>query len=114
MRLDITEILATIKKGIKYIWKGRFMSEFIHIDRYFLHVFYAIFLIWLTLLIDIRIEECQTRIEKNNEILADYKIYHAQKKVQLIKMNRVSTIDNLLRQMGSDVTYPQTPAEIVK
>ena len=51
--------------------------------------------------------------EKNKETLTDLKIYHAQKTVELARLGRLTTVEGLLEQNGSDVTLPDKPADII-
>ena len=51
--------------------------------------------------------------ESNKEILENYKIYHAQKTYQFVKMGRISTVEDMLEQGGSKLTAPAKPAETI-
>ena len=46
-------------------------------------------------------------------IFLNYKIYHAQKTYQFVKMGRISTVEDMLEQGGSKLTAPAKPAETI-
>ncbi len=91
------------------ILKGEFLLR-IHVDRYFIHILYTFLLLWLTILIDMRVEKTMVKVEENKSVLTDLKIYHAQKTVQLVSIKRISTIKDMLEKDGSKVTFPEKPA----
>jgi hypothetical protein len=39
------------------------------------------------------------------------KIYHAQKTVEVVSLDRISTVEDLLQKSGSDVELPVRPAD---
>ena len=66
--------------------------------------------IWLSL----KIEKTLTRVEENRKALQDIEIYHAQKTVELAGMGRMSKIEDMLRDKGSELTIPNKPADRIK
>lgn len=47
---------------------------------------------------------------KNKEILNELKIYHTEKTVQIVSMDRITTINRMLEDKGSQVSFPEKPA----
>ena len=79
-----------------------------------MHILYTFFLIWMMIWTSIKIEGTLAKVEKNNEILNDMKIYHAQKTVQMVSLNRITVVDKLLKENGSEVTLPIKPADRIE
>ena len=79
-------------------------------DKLFLHIAYTFALFWLIILADILMENTFSKVEKNRETLTTLKIRHSEKVVEMVSLNRISTISRLLEEKGSDVAIPQKPA----
>ena len=106
-------IWAEIRSNLSSIVHGEFLLK-IGCDKYFMHILYTFFLIWMMIWTSIKIENTLAKVEKNNEILNDMKIYHAQKTVQMISLNRITVVDKLLKENGSEVTLPIKPADRIE
>ena len=65
-------------------------------------------------LMRLQIEKTLTKVEENQKRLDDMEIYHAQKVVELVGLNRLTTVRNLLHEKGSQVDIPQQPAVTIK
>lgn len=95
------------------ILKGEFLLR-IHIDKYFIHILYTFLLIWFTILLDMRVEKTMVKVEDSKKELSDLKIYHAQKTVQLVSIDRISTVQEMLQKDGSKVAFPEKPASRIE
>lgn len=102
-----------LKNAPGAILKGEFMLR-MRVDKYFLHILYTFFLLWMTILTDMAVEKTMVKVETNKEILSDLKIYHAQKTVQLVSLNRISKIGDMLKAEGSDLAFPEKPASKIE
>lgn len=91
------------------ILRGELMMR-LHLDRYFPHIIWTFFLIWMLIWTGYRAEGTMSRVETSKKELSDMKIYHAQKTVQLVSIGRISTLEQLLEDLGSDVKMPEQPA----
>lgn len=96
--------------SVKAILQGEFLVR-TRCDKFFLHIIYTFFLFWSMIWISMKVENTLVAVEKNKKTLNDMKIYHAQKTVQLVSLNRISVVNSLLQEKGSDVTLPQKPAD---
>ena len=83
-------------------------------DRYFAHIIWTFLLFWGAILSSMMVQKTLVQVEKNKEVLSDMKIYHAQKTVQIARLGRITTVEHLLEENGSDVTLPEKPADILK
>ena len=68
----------------------------------------------INIFLNYKIEQTMVKVERNKVILEEYKIYHAQKTYEFVKLGRMSTVQKMLEEGGSEVTAPVKPAEIIK
>ena len=119
------DMAATGKKSVlktagEFIWNSIgaiFRGEFLirlRFDRYFMHIIYLFFLAVLIIWIKLEIEQTMATMEDNKEILEDYKIYHAQKTCELVSIDRLSTVQEMLKNAGSQLTIPDKPADKIR
>ena len=54
------------------------------------------------------------QVEKNKKELESLKIYHAQKTCEYVGLDRISTVEEMLKNTGSNVKAPGKPADIIK
>lgn len=109
----LTDIGLWLKNACRAIFKGEFLLR-INVSKYFIHIIYTFFLFWISIFLSLKIEKTMTRVEENRKVLEDMEIYHAQKTVELVKMGRISTIEQMLQDNGSEVAMPLKPAERIK
>ena len=95
------------------IARGEFLMR-LRVERFFPHIVYLFFLVWMLIWIGIKSESTQLQVEKKKAELQDMKIYHAQKTVQMMSLNRMSKIEDILREKGSKVALPEKPADKLK
>jgi len=95
--------------SIKAMWNGTFLMQ-IRVDRFFMHIFYTFLLFWLAILVGMMVDKTMVKVEKNKDTLNDLKIYHAQKTVQVERLNSISKIVTLLGEKGSVLEIPEQPA----
>ena len=111
--MTIKGILGKIWEVLKAIRDAKFLMR-LRIDKYFHHVIYTFFLVWMMIWMGIKIQDTLVKVEKNEERLNDLKIYYSQKTVELSSIRRISVIEDLLRKQGSEVTFPEQPATVIK
>ena len=84
------------------------------VDRLFPYILYAFVLGWLSIWMSYRMEQTMIIVERNRKELESLKIYHAQKTCEYVGLDRISTIEEMLRNAGSEVKAPEKPADIIK
>lgn len=109
----MTNFLKSSKNIIQAMIKGELLLR-MNFDRFIIHIAYIFILIWSLIYCSLKIDQTLFRLEGNRRQLEDLKIYHAQKTSELASYNRLSTIDELLKTAGSDVTIPKKPADRIK
>ena len=102
-----------IKDSISAIFQGEFLMR-LKFDRYFIHIIYLFFLAVVCIWMKLRIEQTMVRLEDTKQMLEDYRIYHAQKTCELVKLDRLSTVQDMLEKSGSVLTIPDKPADRIK
>ena len=95
------------------IIRGEFLMR-LRVEKYFPHILYLFLLVWLLIWIDIKSEGTQLQVERSKAELSEIKIYHAQKTVQMMSLNRMSKLEDLLGSKGSEVGFPEKPSDKLK
>ena len=83
------------------------------VDKYLPHILVLFALGWVNIFMNYKIEQAMAEVEKNKVTLENYRIYHAQKTYQFVKMGRISTVEDMLEQKGSELSAPVKPAETI-
>ena len=92
------------------ILKGELLLR-MRLDKYFIHIAYTFFLIWLIIMSSMMVQNTLAQVEKNRAKVNDLKIFHAQKTVKLVGLGRLNTVEDLLKEQGSEVGLPEKPAD---
>lgn len=75
---------------------------------------YLFLLSMLSIFLSYKTEQAMLRAEKSEEELETLKIQHAQKTIDFVSLDRISTVEEKLKEMGSAVAPPEKPADIIK
>ena len=102
----------SIKTVIKSIFSGDILM-LLRVDRLLPYILFLFVLGWINIFLNYKIERTLVEVENNKVLLENYKIYHAQKTYQFVKMGRISTIEDMLEKGGSKVGTPEKPAETI-
>lgn len=86
----------------------------LRVDRLLPYILVLFVLGWVNIFLNYQIEQVMVKVENNKEILENYRIYHAQKTYQFVKIGRISTVEDMLEKGGSQIGAPQKPAETIK
>ena len=84
------------------------------VDRLFPYILYAFVLGWLSIWMSYRMEQTMIIVERNRKELEYLKIYHAQKTCEYVGFDRISTIETMLEEKGSEIKAPEKPADIIR
>lgn len=116
-------------KGLKDIrWKaiGKAVGAFflslgrgdlllrMRVDKALPYILYAFILGCISIWMSYQTEQTMLKVQKNNETLRTLKIQNAQMTYELVGLDRISTVEEMLEGMGSEVKAPQKPADILK
>ncbi len=105
--------LEIINNSVWAILHGEFLLR-LRIDKFFPHILWTFLLFWGMILSGMMVQKTLVKVEKNKSVLSEMKIYHAQKTVQIARLGRLSTVEQLLEDNGSDVTLPEKPADVIR
>lgn len=104
---------VTFKTVIRSILSGDILL-LLRVDRFLPYILFLFLLGLVNIFLNYKIEQTMVKVERNKAILEDYRIYHAQKTYEFVKLGRMSTVQEMLEKGGSEVTAPVKPAEIIK
>ena len=84
------------------------------VDKALPYILYAFILGCISIWMSFMTEQTMLKVQKNNETLKTLKIHNAQMTYELVGLDRLSTVESMLEEMGSKVQAPSTPADILK
>jgi len=101
-------------EAVRAMFKGEFLLR-IGADKYFIHILYAFLLMMITIWVSYKVDNTLMEVEKSKKVLNDQRIYHAEMTGRLVELNRISTVQQNLEALGSDLKVAEKPAtKIVK
>ena len=109
----IKEIGSSAKSWLRSVISGDILLR-MRVDRLFPYILYAFVLGWLSIWMSYKMEQTMSLAEKNRRELETLKIYHAQKTCEYVGFDRISTIERMLEEKGSEVKAPEKPADIIR
>lgn len=84
------------------------------VDQALPYILYAFLLGCISIWMSFQTEQTMLKVERNNETLRTLKIHNAQMTYELVGLDRLSTVETMLEDMGSEVKAPQKPADILR
>ena len=84
------------------------------VDKALPYILYAFILGCISIWMSYQTEQTMLKAQKNKDIIKTLKIYNAQMTYELVGLDRRSTVETMLEEMGSKVQAPQKPADIIK
>ena len=113
MKDKATGIAGSIKSIVKSIISGDILLR-LRVDKLFPYILYAFALGWISIFMSYKMEQTLGVVEKNRTELETLKIHHAQKTCEYVGLDRISTVEEMLKNTGSKVKAPGKPADIIK
>lgn len=110
MKVNVGQFLT---RSAKAILKGEFLLR-MRVDKVFPHILWLFALMWVSIWLSMKIDDTLIRVEQNKQVLKDLEIYHTEKTEALVRLDRFSTVQHKLEQMGSEVGLPEKPATVLK
>ena len=104
--MSVVKVLKSIVSGDILLVMG--------VHRLFPYILYAFILGWVSIWMSYKAEQTMTLVEANKKELETLKIHHAQKTCEYVGLDRISTIEEMLTEKGSEVRAPEKPADIIK
>ena len=100
---------SVITEILKAIGHGDILLR-LRVDKLLPHILYAFVLSMISIFLSYKAEQTMVIREKNKETLETLKIYCAQKTSDIVSLNRSSTVETMLEDLGSDLRQPEKPA----
>lgn len=113
MKTDFSKIWEFLRNSFSATLRGEFLLR-LRFDRWFLHIIYFFVLCALNIWLTLEIEQTMLNEQKNKARLEELKIYHAQKTCELVSLDRLSTVEEMLKKSGSKLTVPEKPADRIR
>ena len=86
-----------------------------HFDKYFAHIIWVFVLMTFMVWINFRMEKSFLKVEKNKAVIENLVIQKGQTTCELEKLKRISTVEEMLKNKGSEIGIPsEAPSLIVK
>lgn len=104
-KMSIIKVIKSIISGDILLLMG--------VHRLFPYILYAFILGWVSIWMSYKAEQTMTQVETNKKELETLKIHHAQKTCEYVGLDRISTIEAMLAEKGSQVKAPVKPADII-
>ena len=105
-KMSVIKILKSIVSGEILLVMG--------VHRLFPYILYAFILGWISIWMSYKAEQTMTLVEANKKELETLKIHHAQKTCEYVGLDRISTIEAMLTEKGSEVKAPVKPADKIR
>lgn len=113
MRWKLADVGSFFKNSFLAMMKGEFLLR-LNVGRYFVHIAYTFFLIGVVIWVSLMIETTMARVEKNKLTLRELEIEHSAKTFEVVSLSRRSTVEGMLKEMGSSVGEPEGPATVLR
>ena len=110
---DWKACLGAVREFIIALGRGDLVLR-MRVDRLFPYILWTFALGCVSIWMSYMTEQAMLKVEKNNDTLKTLKIYNAQKTYELVKMDKIGTVEDILKEMGSRVQAPEKPADILK
>ena len=107
--IDWKAILNATVETLKSIGRGDILLR-MRVDKLFPYILYTFFLAWLSIWLSYKAEKTMYRVEVNKEIIENLKIDNANKTCEIVSLTRISTVEKMLKEAGSEITTPEKPA----
>lgn len=99
-----------IKEILKAIGHGDILLR-LRVDKLLPYILYAFLLSMVSIFLSYKAEQTMVIREKNKKKLETLRIYHAQKTCDIVSLDRISTVETMLEELGSDLRQPVEPAK---
>jgi Tfp pilus assembly protein PilO len=103
----------TIVSILKTIGEGEILLK-LGVHKALPSILYAFLLCMLSIFLSYKVEQTMAVREKNKRKIETLKIYCAQKTCDIVSLDRISQVENMLENLGSNLEQPQRPARIIK
>lgn len=111
--IDWGKVAKASKETLISIGQGTFLLR-LRVDKLFPYILVLFVFGWLNIWLNYRVEQAALKVERNKKEIETLKIYHSHMNGEIVELNRVSTIERMLQEAGSEVKIPEKPADKIK
>ena len=109
----IQDIGQLIKNTVHAIIRGELLLR-LNIGQYFIHVIWLFFLIAMFIWFNLGVDTTLAKVEKNKVTLKELETQNSALEFKLKSINRRSTLEEMLQEMGSQLQEPEEAAVVLK
>ena len=109
----IQDVGQLLKNAAKAIFKGELLLR-LNIGQYFIHVIWLFFLIAMFIWFNLGVDTTLAKVERNKLTLKELETQNASLEFRMKSINRRSTLEEMLQEMGSQLQEPENAATILK
>ena len=111
--IDWKAVWNAFIETLRSIGRGDILIR-MQVHRLFPYILYLFALAWLSIWLSYKVEKTMYRVEVNKDIIENLKIDNANKTCEIVSLTRISTIEKLLEETGSEVKAPEKPADKIR
>lgn len=112
-KFSFKSILRAIIEITRSIARGDTLIR-MRVDKLFPYILYLFILGWISIWMSLKAESAMHKVETNKATIENLKIEHVGKTYEMVRLTRISTIEEKLKQAGSQVQAPEKPATTIK
>ena len=111
--IDWKAVGKAILEILKSIGRGDFLLT-LRIDKWFPYILYLVTLGIISIWLSYSAEKTVYKVEVNKDRIESLKHDNANKNCEIIGLSRISTVEKMLEEAGSELKIPQTPAYTIR
>ena len=111
--IDWKAVWKAFIETLRSIGRGDILIR-MQVHRLVPYILYLFALAWLSIWLSYKVEKTMYRVEVNKDIIENLKIDNANKTCEIVSLTRISTIEKLLEETGSEVKAPEKPADKIR
>ncbi|MBQ6688064.1 MAG: hypothetical protein IJN02_02385 [Bacteroidales bacterium] len=108
--IDWKAVSGAIIETFRSIGRGDILLR-MRVDKLFPFILYTFALAWVSIWLTYKSDQTMLKAEQNKERIKELKISYAKKTCDIAGLSRISTIESLLKESGSEVKAPEKPAD---
>ena len=110
---DWKAVMKALIEILKSIGRGDFLIR-MRVDKLFPYILYMTFIGIVSIWLSYGAEKTMHKVEMNRERIESLKYDNANKTCEIVGLSRISTIERMLEESGSEIGIPENPAYIIK
>ena len=112
-RIDWKAVGNAFIETLKSIGRGDILLR-MQVHKFFPGILYMFGIALLSIWLSYSIEKAMYKVEQNKKVIENLKIDNANKTCEIVSLTRISTIEKMLEESGSEVKTPIKPADRIR